>query len=264
MQQVPYCERCGSFSTDPVKGCSSCRMIDEMTAHWEPERREQFLADQRGAAEIAHAQVSAEMAGKSQEQLLAESEEEQRIRDALSPDIPLPAAAANGKSYADMNPQERAEVERWRQERRFALPKTVPPLQHTVILHRCSELGGSDGPIDRLALAFNATGFWWGMDAAEPEWLSAVPWQEMRGIEIDGPETIESRITLPRAAAFGLFSLGMKKSKKRAYLTLSTAATTRVFQIDDLNAFELKAQLAPVCDWWARYSSDIQALAAVL
>jgi hypothetical protein len=242
-------------------------MLDELTAGWSEERRQAHVAQSRAENAKALAEVEAEYAGKSDEEIVAGWEEQSRTAAELEPEIPRPAAFGDGpelKSLSEMTAAEKAEVERWSSERKYALPKGVPPLPTPRTIRGCTELTGSDEPRPGRAVNFSPRAWCWGLDLRPtPRWMVALPWTDLSSIEIEGAESAESRVTVPRAALFGVFSLGLKKSRKRSYLILGSATGTCIFEVAGVTPIELRAHLTPVTDWFNQYRERIQALAAV-
>jgi hypothetical protein len=151
--------------------------------------------------------------------------------------------------------------------RRFELPSDVPPLQG----HQCrvvaslTELTSQDGqPLQGCAVGFYAKGWYWGIDrgAGQVAWLNEFPWHLMTSIAVNEGET-SKRITGPRAVAFGLFSLGIKKAQKTSYLELVTDTGIRIFEVEGKNAHELRAELIPVISWVEHYHLSIKAFSEV-
>ena len=76
-----------------------------------------------------------------------------------------------------------------------------------------------------------------------------IPWAEINGISVEGPEEIRRRVTAPRAATIGLFALAFKKREKQAILVLETKNDDAFFEVDGFDSVELRAQLSG----WTRY-----------
>lgn len=258
--QLPHCGRCGHSLLRAGEECSNCAHLEQLTAGWPKQRREEFWARELETNQRARQQVEIEINSKGTEAFLAEEE----VRAQLQPDIPVPAAAQSGRDFTQMTEAEKEEIRQWSAQRRFALPVGVAPMMQTRIVHRCTELTSEDGqPLPGVALAFDHQAWWWGADDhLDPRWLNAFPWTTLQRIEIGGPETVESQVTLPRALMLGLFSLAMKRKDPVAYLTLQTNIGTRIFRVDDLQPIDLQAHLAPVTDWLDQHREQLQALAS--
>ncbi len=266
MEMAKFCPSCGAPQSTTDQSCWYCPQLYQLTTGWSEERRQAHFAQSREVNAKARAEVEAEDAGKSDEEIVAGWEEKNRIAAELEPEIPLPAVLtlAGQKPYAEMSATERAEVERYSNEKKYAMPKGVPPLPTPRIVHGCTELTGDEAPLPGIALGFDQQAWWWGSDSRpEPQWLNAFPWTGLSSIEIEGPKTVESRVTAPRAALFGLFSLGLKKTRKRSYLNLKTTIGTRIFEVAEMTPWELRGYLTPVTDWFSQHQDRLQALLAV-
>jgi Uncharacterised protein family UPF0547 len=50
----------------------------------------------------------------------------------------------------------------------------------------------------------------------------AARWDGVEAINVDGPDSIQSRVTVPRVLLLGLFALAAKKNESRTYVTVET------------------------------------------
>jgi uncharacterized Zn finger protein (UPF0148 family) len=250
------CERCGSTIFEPGEDCKNCEVLDHRMAGRSQAEKDAVAAKMKADLEEAARDVAA-MSDEEKAQLLAEAdadhrqlEEEGRLR-------------TNEEILA--TPPEQLQQESI--QRRFALPKDVPPLnkEQVRIVRGLTELTSSDGePLKGVALAFYSNAWYWGAEkGGEVEWLNEFPWHLMSAINVSGPEAVEGRVTLPRAALFGLFSLGMKKETKRSYLELVADTGTRIFEVKGRNPQELRAELMPVITWVEHYHLSIKAFSEI-
>jgi hypothetical protein len=77
--------------------------------------------------------------------------------------------------------------------------------------------------------------------------LFTIPWSEIAGLDIEGPEEASKRITATRILSMGVFALAAKKKSKTAILIVTTTdGEQAVFQTEKLTALELRAKLTPV------------------
>lgn len=80
-----------------------------------------------------------------------------------------------------------------------------------------------------------------------------VPWSDVKGLSVEGPEQVEKRVTVTRLLTTGLFAFALKKKSKTAYLVVTTPEGEAVFETDKFSTQELRAEVS-----WAtaRSSSD--------
>jgi hypothetical protein len=58
--------------------------------------------------------------------------------------------------------------------------------------------------------------------SGEGEASFAARWEQIEAINIDGPDTIQSRVTVPRVLLLGLFALAARKNESRTYVSIET------------------------------------------
>jgi hypothetical protein len=89
-------------------------------------------------------------------------------------------------------------------------------------------------------------------DKRDEDALAVLEWDKVSGLEIEGPDAIQSRVTVPRLVAGGLFAFAFKKQQKRAYVVFSTYAGSDVFfEVSGADVWELRAALSPIVKWLA-------------
>lgn len=89
-------------------------------------------------------------------------------------------------------------------------------------------------------------------DRRDEDDLAVLEWDKVSGLEIEGPDAIQSRVTVPRLVAGGLFAFAFKKQQKRAYVVFSTYAGSDVFfEVSGADVWELRAALSPIVKWLA-------------
>lgn len=223
------------------------------------------------------AQVEADFAGKSDEQIMAEGEEEtrrterrERAAEQLMVKPAIYASVVSGERTIDsMTPGEHEEIHQWGEAMKSALPPEVSPFtQGPIILRNLTSLNGDkEGPIPGAALAFDHVGYYTGADGhPEPRFFNRFPWQNLHGIEVSDQRQVQERITAPRAAAFGLFSLGMKKRQVSSFLSLTVGfgAPERyeIYEVPGVEPIQLQAQVSPAAFWLSQNYTAIQAFAA--
>lgn len=71
-----------------------------------------------------------------------------------------------------------------------------------------------------------------------------VPWSDVAGLEVEGPEQVERRVTVTRLLATGIFAFALKKKQKVAYLTVTTPDGEAIFETDKFTPEELRARLS--------------------
>jgi hypothetical protein len=90
-----------------------------------------------------------------------------------------------------------------------------------------------------------------------------IPWDQVQGIEVEGPEQAGKRVSAGRVAMIGIFALAAKKSVKSAVLTVTlNPGEQAVFQTHSWMALDLKAKLAPVLSHFRQPSSPEAPLAS--
>lgn len=255
--ETPRCDRCGGHIFNPGEPCPNCRMIDHRMSDSTQEERDAMAARMKADMEQAEREFQA-----------MSPEEKAELEAEVNADIAR--EQREGRQSKSTEEILATPPEQLRQEsanRRFELPRDVPPLQE----HQCRQVAGlteltsHDGqPLQGCAVGFFPKGWYWGIDrgAAGVEWLNEFPWHLMTEIVVNEGEA-NKRITAPRAAAFGLFSLGLKKTRKTSYLELVADTGTRIFEVQGKNAHELRAELIPVISWVDHYHLSIKAFSEV-
>jgi hypothetical protein len=90
------------------------------------------------------------------------------------------------------------------------------------------------------------------LDRRDEDALAILEWDKVSGLEVEGPDAIQSRVTVPRLVAGGLFAFAFKKQQKRAYVVFSTYAGSDVFfEVSGADVWELRAALSPIVKWLA-------------
>jgi hypothetical protein len=69
-----------------------------------------------------------------------------------------------------------------------------------------------------------------------------IPWSDVKGLKVDGPEDVHKRVTMTRLVATGLFAFALKKPEKLAYLVVETEQGEAMFETDKMTAVELRAK----------------------
>lgn len=76
--------------------------------------------------------------------------------------------------------------------------------------------------------------------------LFRIPWSDVAGLDAEGREQAQSRVTATRLVTLGVFALAAKKKQKSAYLTVALKAGGEVlFQVDGATPQELRGRIAP-------------------
>lgn len=77
--------------------------------------------------------------------------------------------------------------------------------------------------------------------------IFSIPWSEIAGLTVEGPEQAAKRITATRLVTLGVFALAAKKVSKSAVLIVDLHSGEQVvFHTEKLTAAELKGKLAPI------------------
>jgi Uncharacterised protein family UPF0547 len=73
----------------------------------------------------------------------------------------------------------------------------------------------------------------------------AARWDQIEAINVDGPDTVQSRVTVPRMLLLGLLAFAIKKNESRTYVSIETSDHHVVlFGIQDVVS-EVRAAIAP-------------------
>lgn len=72
-----------------------------------------------------------------------------------------------------------------------------------------------------------------------------IPWAEITGLAVEGPDEVEKRVTATRLLATGIFAFALKKKSKHAYLTVTTETGDVIFETEKMTPQELRARLSP-------------------
>ena len=249
-----------------------CNLLDRQAEihGWSQHQLEAKLAEhraeQRELQARAQAQVQAEWAAKSPEQAAAEFEAEAKLREEVEPEIEAPPVmerlyqSEGLLRFEDINEIEQAEVRQYRDAKNWALPRGVPPLSGSYVFP-CSVISDGAGG-EKKCIGFMPQGQMLGMAfGADITWLTGNPWPAISAINIEGPQEAERRVTAPRAAAFGIFSLAMKKERRRAFLLVERHDQEALLcRIEGITPLELRAKLAPMLAWFEQYRARLNAL----
>lgn len=73
--------------------------------------------------------------------------------------------------------------------------------------------------------------------------LFVIPWDEVTGIAVEGPDTAQQRVTMTRMAAMGPFAWAAKKTTSDAYLQVQTNRFSVGFQIPKTSAGAVRATI---------------------
>lgn len=71
-----------------------------------------------------------------------------------------------------------------------------------------------------------------------------VGWPEIEEVTVDGPDTVQSRVTVTRLIGLGPFALAAKKKQKKAYVTVVTSTGTGIFEVDKRTPQEVTVKLS--------------------
>jgi hypothetical protein len=85
-----------------------------------------------------------------------------------------------------------------------------------------------------------------GLYASVSRALYDEPWDGIRDIAIDGPDTIQARVTVPRVALLGLLAFAVKKNDTRTYVSIEDVEGYVVlFEVSGKTVPEVRAVVAP-------------------
>ncbi len=77
--------------------------------------------------------------------------------------------------------------------------------------------------------------------------IFTIPWSEIVGLDIEGPESAARRITATRMLTLGVFSLAAQKKEKLAVMIVRLrSGEEAIFDTAKLTAPELKGKLTPI------------------
>lgn len=87
-------------------------------------------------------------------------------------------------------------------------------------------------------------------DAAAKHEVARIECSKIHSLTVQGPESLQSRVTVPRLAAGGLLAFGFKKEHKRAYLVFGThTGGDVIFEVPGKSRWELEAEVSPLLKW---------------
>lgn len=90
--------------------------------------------------------------------------------------------------------------------------------------------------------------------SADPHYkriLAMIQYGKVRAIRVEGSDTLQSRVTIPRVAAGGLLAFAKKKAIKRAYLIFEPhEGGDVIFEVHNYGPWELRAALSPLLRWY--------------
>jgi hypothetical protein len=93
--------------------------------------------------------------------------------------------------------------------------------------------------------------------------LFVIPWSEVVDVEAQGPDGAQRRITVTRAAAFGVLGATMPKSKKVATIVVQLRSGEQaIFRTSEKLAPEINAKLAPLVSQMHRAEREVIAARA--
>ena len=79
---------------------------------------------------------------------------------------------------------------------------------------------------------------------------------------MEAPDSVNRRVTVPRAAAGGLLLLGFKKNFERCYVIITLVGGFEdIFEIPGYSTMRVRTEIAPAVTWMERYGADVRAAA---
>ncbi len=86
-----------------------------------------------------------------------------------------------------------------------------------------------------------------GINYSKFKTVFTIPWEDIVGLEVEGPDQAQRRLTATRMVGLGVFALAAPKKSKIAILLVSLRnGDVAVFQTEKMTALELKGKLTPV------------------
>jgi hypothetical protein len=80
--------------------------------------------------------------------------------------------------------------------------------------------------------------------------VAVLEYGKVRAMRVEGPDTVQSRVTIPRVAVGGLFAFAKKKQDKEAYLVFEPHVGGEViFHVSGYTPWELRGALSPLLHW---------------
>lgn len=71
---------------------------------------------------------------------------------------------------------------------------------------------------------------------------------DLVGLEVDGPQEVQRRVTVPRVLALGLIALAVPKRERISYLVATTGGGEVILECHSMTAMELRAAIQPLGD----------------
>lgn len=92
---------------------------------------------------------------------------------------------------------------------------------------------------DGVIVKFDGT----GMKVKRLKTVLELPWSDITGIAVEGPDAVQKRVTVTRLLAVGIFAFALKKSKKLGYVVVSTTSGEVICEVEAMPQ-ELRAKLS--------------------
>lgn len=72
-----------------------------------------------------------------------------------------------------------------------------------------------------------------------------VAWSDISAVAVESPEQAQSRVTVTRLLATGIFAFALKKKgKQTSYVTVETSEGPAIFEFEDTDPMKLRAKLS--------------------
>jgi hypothetical protein len=129
-------------------------------------------------------------------------------------------------------------------------PANMPSLELQIV-----HLGGHPAlPRDRQAVLHISgilrAGMFLFQNARAADPIAVLDYARISQISVEGPDTVESRVTLPRLAVGGVLAPAFKKRQARSYLIATTHDSTEVIlEVRGRDPWSLRAELSPLLNW---------------
>ena len=80
------------------------------------------------------------------------------------------------------------------------------------------------------------------------------PWSHVAALAVEGPDTVQSRITVPQRLGLGVLGIGLRKNVTRSWVAVETiGCDLTLFETEKLTAVKLRDRLQPFISWHDRH-----------
>jgi hypothetical protein len=166
-------------------------------------------------------------------------------------------AARAGADAVQMTERRDSALERIERRKGHALPPEVKPLDEPILVP-CRWFANRES-FAPVTLEFNDRGIWCHDPASRIRLLHRA-WHSVGKITVEDADDVKDRVTVLRAASFGLVSTKRMQTPHKCYIVIRcTNHAEFYFEVAKQTA-EISAQLEPVTSWFEHHAKQLHEL----